>query len=135
MDQTEFWLWARPSRLKNGYGPHKVTEDRLWAGTTSRLTISYETDRTEPIQVCARQNKPITVYGPDRTDSIQFRTIRPKRSNSGQTEHACIGQLEQLHRKFVKTMSSVAPDPLSAAQICLVHTCLGSGDSSWVILA
>ena len=119
-EQTNDWLRARSNRPKSDMSQTEQTDDGVWARTKTR----YVPDRTYPIQEWARQNRPTNEYGPEQTDSIQV-WARQNRSNSG------MGQTEQRDQKFVKYMSSVAPDPLSASQVRLVHSGLGLRTSSW----
>ena len=144
--QTDAWEWARANRPATGYGPDETdqrsdigqseqTRDCVWA-RRNRPKIRYgpdETDRclgigqTEQTEdwVWTRRNRPMFGYWLDRTCPIQV-WARENRPNFG------MGQTERRDRKFIQTMSSVAPEPLSAAQVCLAHTCLRSRILSWV---
>ena len=62
-----------------------------------------QTKQTEA-PVWTRRNRPTIGNGPERTDAIQV-WARQNSPNFG------MGQTELRDRKFVQTMSSVAPDP------------------------
>ena len=98
---TDEWLWVRPNIPKLGMGPTDQTDVGIWA----------------------RTNRPNSSMGQtEQADDGAW--ARPNRSNSG------MGQTEQLDRIFAQAMSSVAPDALSATEVHLVYTCLGSRASS-----
>ena len=110
--QTEAWVWARRNRPKIGYGPER-TDPRLGMGQTKQIKEWIWTRRNRPMSgywpdrkwVWIRWNRPMFGYWPDRTYPIQVWAARQNRPNFG------MGPTERPDRKFVQTMSSVAPDP------------------------
>ena len=114
--QTDDWEWARANRPATGYGPDE-TDRSLGIG---------QTEQTDD-WVWIRRSRPMFAYWPDRTYPNQVWT-RQNRPNFG------MGQTERRDRKFFQTMSLVAPNPLSANQVGLAHTCLGSPTSSWMLM-
>ena len=87
---------------------------------------SYLTEQTK-IWVLARPNRPKFGYWPDRTDrNMGIRQTEQTKIATGQTE--CATQI------FSRPLWTVAPDPLSATQVGLANTCLGSRTSSWMVI-
>ena len=112
-EQTEIWVLARPHRPNYGY----------WPVRTDRILGIGQTEQAE-IWVLARPNRPKYGYWPDRTD---------RNMGIGQTEQTkiVIGQTEGATQISSRPLWTVAPDPLSATQVGLANTCLGSRTSSW----
>ena len=112
-EQTEIWVLSWPNRPKYGY----------WPDRTDRNLDIGQTEQAETL-VLARPNEPKYGYWPDRTD---------RNMGIGQTEQTkiAIGQTEGATHIFSRPLWTVAPDPLSATQVGLANTCLGSRTSSW----
>ena len=83
-----------------------------------------QTEQTK-IWVLARPNRPEYGYWPGQTD--QNMGI----GQTGQNEIAT-DQTEGATHIFSRPLWTVAPDPLSATQVGLANTCLGSRTSLWV---
>ena len=125
-EQTEIWVLATPNRQKYGYWPHQ-TDRNMGIGHTKQTEI----------WVLARPNRPKYGYWPDRTD---------RNMGIGQTEQTEIWVFARPNRLKLplarrKTRPKFFPDhcgrlhwnPLSATQVGLANTCLGSLTSSWVV--
>ena len=108
-------------------------EIRYWPDRTDRNMGIGQTEQTE-IWVLARPNRPKYGYWPDRTD---------RNMGIGQTEIWVLARPNRLKLPLArrKARPNFFPDhcgrshrtPLSATQVGLANTCLGSRTSSWVI--
>ena len=130
--QTDYCEWARANRPATGYGPDE-TDRRLDMGQ-SEQTRDW---------VLTRRNRPVFGYWPDRTDR-KLRIDQTKQTDvwvlARQNRPIFgIGQTERRDRKFVQSMSLVAPDPPvrnpgPSDPGPSAYTCLGSRTSSWGVL-
>ena len=123
-EQTEIWVLARPNRQKYGY----------WPDRTDRNMGIGQTEQTK-IWVLARPNRPKFGYWPDRTG----RNLGI--SQTRQTEIRAFARPHRLKLPLArrKARPNFFPDHcgrshrthLSATQIGLDNTCLGSRSLSW----
>ena len=125
-EHPEIWVLARPHRPKYGY----------WPDRTDRHLGIDQTEQTE-IWVMARPNRPKYGYSPDRTD---------RNMGIRQTEQTEIWVFARPNRlKMPLARRKARPNffldhcgrshwtCLSATQVGLANTCLGSRTSSWVV--
>ena len=109
----QIMVLARPNRPKNEY----------WSDGTDRNMSIGQNEQSE-IWVLARPSRPKYGYCPDRTD---------RNMGIGQTEQTkiAIGQRNVRPKFFSDHWVGLHRTPLSATQVDVANTCLGSRTSPW----